>query len=294
LLFPGSRSAGTLGSTSGTASSTQAPFASPAERHTRAVEWGALLERRRRAGERALADAREAEERRRALERWTEEWGLPPGRGVPVCWVADGQSDKEKEVGKEKAKGETGNHDGGQKAQEGGREGEKGGDGDGDVEMPGRQAAGDGDGPAEAHAQAQAQTEEEDGDGEDGAGGYAPEDAYAEDDYGRMRRRSPLCIVSSVPASLVPPSPLVLSPEQSPSVDGQAPQHPELESHAQEQEEGGPRTDLVYEAPQVLSPYSNGQQQQQQEDDLGPDPATRMNTGWGPWKIACRMRVWDV
>ncbi|KAJ7842944.1 hypothetical protein B0H14DRAFT_1020890 [Mycena olivaceomarginata] len=61
---------------------------SPAERQTRAVEWGALIQRRRAAGERALLDAREAEERRRERERWEGQWGLPPGRGAPVWWGA--------------------------------------------------------------------------------------------------------------------------------------------------------------------------------------------------------------
>ncbi|KAJ6523851.1 hypothetical protein B0H19DRAFT_1244102 [Mycena capillaripes] len=238
-------------------------FASHAERQTRAVEWSALLERRRRAGERAMADAREAEERRRAMERWSQEWGVPFGRGAPVCWVADGAREKGKEA--QESKGEK-----------------EGKDGDGDVQMDGRRAP--------AHVQAEDDTE---GDGEDGAGGYAPEDAYAEDDYGRMRKRSPLCIVSIPPSPIPPPSPLVLDPQSpSPSVDGAmgGPQQNEGQQQNLEEGEGG-RTDLVYEAPQVLYPP---QQQQGENEDLGPDPATRMNTGWGPWKIACRMRVWDV
>ncbi|KAJ7026376.1 hypothetical protein C8F04DRAFT_109909 [Mycena alexandri] len=124
------------------------------------------------------------------------------------------------------------------------------------------------------------------------AGMYAPEDAFSEDDYGRMRRRSPLCIVSAPPASVPPPSLLMLAADPS----GEAPQQQQQQHDGeQEQEQQGPRTDLVYEAPQVLSPYPQQQQQQgQQSDDLGPDPATRMNTAWGPWKIACRLRVWDV
>ncbi|KAJ7025239.1 hypothetical protein C8F04DRAFT_1269478 [Mycena alexandri] len=53
-------------------------FTSPAERQMRAVEWGALLGQRRRAGERAMADAREAEARRRGGRR---SMGCRRGRG---------------------------------------------------------------------------------------------------------------------------------------------------------------------------------------------------------------------
>ncbi|KAJ7022268.1 hypothetical protein C8F04DRAFT_1311549 [Mycena alexandri] len=178
-------------------------FTSPAERQTRAVEWGAVLEWRRHAGERAMADAREAEQRRHTLARWTEEYGVPPGRGAPAV---EPQSERESDV-------------------------------------------------------------------DAGIGGIR-------------------CALFSAPPALVPPpSPLVLTADPS----GEAPQQQQQHDGEQEQEQQGPRTDLVYEAPQVLSPYPQQQQQQgQQSDDLGPDHATRMNTAWGPWKIACRLRVWDV
>ncbi|CAK5276717.1 unnamed protein product [Mycena citricolor] len=29
-------------------------------------------------------------------------------------------------------------------------------------------------------------------------------------------------------------------------------------------------------------------------EDLGPDPNMRYSMSWGPWKIACRVRVWDI
>ncbi|KAF7375652.1 hypothetical protein MSAN_00454300 [Mycena sanguinolenta] len=226
----------------------QAPPPTPAERHSRAVEWSALLERRRLAGERALADEREAEERRRAGERWVGEWGVPVGRGVRV------ERSKAPAVGS----GAEGSGQGGGEAQ-----------GPEDVEMP-------------MSVPPQGEVD------------YVPEDAYAEEDYSRMRRRSPLCIVSSAPRSEdTPPSPLVLSPDTSLST-------PEVQQQEQTQHlapedapvpqnvngnGNGPRTDLVYEVQPQL---------RKQDDDLGPDPATRMNTAWGPWKIACRTRVWDV
>ncbi|KAF7334994.1 hypothetical protein MVEN_02249600 [Mycena venus] len=271
------------------------PFASPGERHTRAVEWGALLERRRRAGERAMADAREAEERRIARERWEREYGVPMGRGAPVAVVYyAGGNAKEKrrsaslEKGKEKEK---------EKSMGMGK------GGDGDVEMP-EQANTD----AEADVDAEAEEEV------DIPGGYSPEDAYAEDDYGRLRRRSPLCIVSVAPA-VSPPSPLVLDAPASPQSQSPAPQSPSqaqgvdgAQGQGQEQQQqngngqenaggvGGEegqasQTNLMYDVAPQLPPYPP---QPSPDDDLGPDPATRMNTGWGPWKIACRMRVWDV
>ncbi|KAJ7838352.1 hypothetical protein B0H14DRAFT_2588575 [Mycena olivaceomarginata] len=99
----------------------------------------------------------------------------------------------------------------------------------------------------------------------------------------------------------------------------------------QEQHPQEPRTDLIYAVEPLYPPTSNstsnannshshnpnsGSQQDGSESDgaspepeteeeiaaakkakedadLGPHPATRMNMGQGPWKIACRMRVWD-
>jgi hypothetical protein len=223
-------------------------FASPAEKYTRLVEGRALLERRRHAGERAMADAREAQERWIARERWEREHGVPMGRGVTVKAGLGKGKEKEKEQG-------------------------KGGHGHGDVEML-------------EQAQADVEAEEEE---VDIPGGYAPEDAYAEDKYGQMRRRSPLCIVS-VATAASPPSPLVLDSSPSPTPAQGVEEHQNPEMQAQAGSEQGPRTDLVYEVAPQLPPYD----QPSREDDLGPDPATRAITGWGPWKVACRTRVWDV
>ncbi|KAJ7699482.1 hypothetical protein B0H14DRAFT_3174046 [Mycena olivaceomarginata] len=297
---------------------------SPAERQTRAVEWGALIQRRRAAGERALLDAREAEERRRERERWEGQWGLPPGRGAPVWWGARVREDRGRE--RRDSRSRAPSQEEGQDVEMGEQQERTPEKSDGaDVD-----ADGDADADAEHDPDADADAEhdsDEDAEEDSPPGGYAPEDAYAEEEYGRMRRRSPLCIVSPFPAkgkgqTMGPPSPLVLDPP-SPAPAQQQEQQQEQEQHPQE-----PRTDLVYAVEPLYPPASNAsnshshnpnsasQQDGNESDgaspepeteeemaaakkakedaDMGPDPATRMNMGWGPWKIACRMRVWDV
>ncbi|KAJ7452840.1 hypothetical protein FB451DRAFT_1409136 [Mycena latifolia] len=203
--------------------------------HTRAIEWAALLERRRRAGERALAEAREEEARVRAFERWRARcgWGVPPGRGVRVGWVGDASAQ-----GASAAELDTPCPS----PNPGVAEGEATAN-----DVPKEVVAG-----VEPEAAQEAEVEE-----------YADDECYER----AGRRRSPLCIVS------VPPEP---------STEDEG---------AQEQEPPAQRTDLVYEAPQVLVPYPSSPPP---DDELGPDPHSRMNTGWGPWKIACRVRVYDV
>ncbi|KAK7056020.1 hypothetical protein R3P38DRAFT_2499377 [Favolaschia claudopus] len=233
-----------------------------AERQTRAVEWGALMERRRKAGERAMVDAREAEMRREAGERWVREWGAPVGRGVRV-WGRMVQSLQQRL---------SQNGDGSEME----TEVEVMGKGDGeetDVDV---------DAPAEDEVEMDVVDSE--GEGEVERMSPSPEAMSPEEEYGRMRRRSPLCIVS------VPVSPVAL---------------PDSQEKEEQPGEAGTETGLVgkpegegpeYEMPPSPSPAQPqmGGYVQATEDDLGPDPATRMNTGWGPWKIACRMRVWDV
>ncbi|KAJ7082645.1 hypothetical protein B0H15DRAFT_436016 [Mycena belliarum] len=214
--------------------------------HTRAVEWAALLERRRKAGEREMAEARAAEERARAFERWREScgyqpgWGAPPGRGVRVTWVLSAPSD--------------GNAVAGTSASP-----EPQDVGVGNIPEDVKDA----DGESEMEVEVEPEQEQED---------YVDEDEYGNERT--KKRRSRLCIVSR------PPSP-------EPPASG-----PAFEEAVERERDplAEPPTDLVYEAPQVLSTYPSPPD----SGELGPDPHSRMNTGWGPWKIACRVRVWDV
>ncbi|KAJ7199820.1 hypothetical protein GGX14DRAFT_467448 [Mycena pura] len=203
-----------------------------AERHTRAVEWNALVLRRQRAGELAAREAAEAAARAEAVARWRG-W-MPPGRGAAVPWPADA-----------------------------------------------------GAGPEAARRDVEMEPQEEE---MSSAGDAATDEAYDgatnQSFTGRgMRGRSPLSLVSPPfrPLSATPPAEnvVVLEPSQ---------QLPQSDAGRQEQ---GPSTDLVYEAPpQLGSPYP--QHPQEEIEDLGPDPHTRLHTSWGLWKIASRVRVWDI
>ncbi|KAJ6611912.1 hypothetical protein B0H10DRAFT_2054570 [Mycena sp. CBHHK59/15] len=272
-----------------------------AERHTRAVEWGALLERRRRAGERAMADA--------CGGCVYGAYGGTAAASPAACAYGGGASPACAYAG--------GSYSG---MQEGYAQGEGAGDArmrspEADVRMqspevevdvrmqsPEADVRMDEAAPSSPASSADVQlsngsaspspssastlpfsssatsddsssstvtgasgTLEEGGTGANGTSGGVL--------FARVgRRRSPLGS-SVVVASSIPPSPSAPSASASPEAP-QSTEHADLPAP------------IVYEVPQT--------QWQQPEDDLGPNPHERLGPTWGVWKIACRVRVWDV
>ncbi|KAF7327006.1 hypothetical protein MKEN_00275400 [Mycena kentingensis (nom. inval.)] len=103
------------------------------------------------------------------------------------------------------------------------------------------------------------------------------------------RGRSPLTSVQA-------PSPAERVEQDDKDV-GAAPPSPVLTEHQHQ------RTIILEAAPEsVPEPAAEAYQHQQQRqaseelllDELGPDPNMHWHTSWGIWKIACRMRVWDL
>ncbi|KAJ7106934.1 hypothetical protein C8R44DRAFT_885622 [Mycena epipterygia] len=257
--------------------------ASPAERQTRAVEWGALLERRRKAGERALAEAREREAREREREAMRGRvgwWGVRAGGSVSPIRSPTASLSTEQE-GAQSPSPNLGEQEGARLPSEEREQGCAGRQG-----TPEEMAVDRTEVETEQH-QERMERDREQGQGRtDVHGKDGREEMLVEEFEGR--RRSPLWVVAAA-AEEGDDDAQHDAHDAHQHQNESRQQQPHDDQQQQDEQQQQQPTDLVYEAPQMLSAYPP-----QPEDDLGPDPHSRLNAAWGPWKIACRVRVWDV